>query len=185
MGHVRKGCLTRSRNDVRTDGSRIESLHKHINDVQRSVASSVKVYIALLSDFIHRQNVRITFNATSYEDKFIADCAFGSHHLYLADATIAIINQLGGLQLPVFRKVDSGESFGLVASQHILDGRFVKEEEFNTSLDFDDNLETSLRNVQDELQTTLNLSSSDFVLPSSTSVFYTLVSSPMVNLLMA
>jgi hypothetical protein len=171
MGHVRKGCLTRSRSDIRTDGSRIESLHKHINILQRSVASSVNVYFALLCDFIHRQNVRITFNATSYDDKFIVDCAFGSHHLYLADATVAIMNQLNTTQLPIFRKVESNESFGLVTSQHVLNGRFIKEEEFNTSINFDANLESSLQDVQQELENELNLSSSDFIYPASNGVF--------------
>ncbi|KAJ7659690.1 hypothetical protein DFH06DRAFT_935341, partial [Mycena polygramma] len=55
MQHVRKGCLARPREDISSDGSRIEGSHKEWNSIQRSFASGLEMQTALGHDFVlHR-----------------------------------------------------------------------------------------------------------------------------------
>lgn len=123
MEHVRKGCLARSRDDIRSDGSRIEGLHHHWNDLNRAVASGLKMMVYLGHDHVQRHNIRTAF-ASSSPSPFI-QMTQGSHHLGLIDHiaqgwnTIAAtsksaigtqLTQLPRLQHPVA----SGEQFGLV-----------------------------------------------------------------------
>ena len=48
MQHLRKGCLERTRQDLRADGSRIEGLNRHWNGVQRGFASGFEKYMDML-----------------------------------------------------------------------------------------------------------------------------------------
>ena len=50
MVHVRKGCLTRVRDDIAADGSRIESSHKHLNHFHRAVASGLSMLVVILTN---------------------------------------------------------------------------------------------------------------------------------------
>ncbi|KAI0640826.1 hypothetical protein C8Q79DRAFT_920989, partial [Trametes meyenii] len=84
LGHVRKGCLARSRNDVQSDGSRIEGSHKGWNGLQRSYASGLESLSALCHDHVLRRNTRIEF-ASEDCTPFIA-ATHGSHHVHLISA---------------------------------------------------------------------------------------------------
>ncbi|KAJ6502910.1 hypothetical protein C8R47DRAFT_1251855 [Mycena vitilis] len=128
MQHVAKGCLARPRDDIATDGSRIESSHKGWNSLQRSVASGLELQTALGHDFVLRRNVRNAFNGKIKSNEPFVLSTFGSHHLALADAAAASWNGLltglsggssGGSSLhplPRLKNVNSGEKFGLVNS---------------------------------------------------------------------
>jgi hypothetical protein len=56
MKHVRKGCLARPREDIPSDGSRIEGSHKAWNGIQRSFSSGLVMFRALGHDFVLRRN---------------------------------------------------------------------------------------------------------------------------------
>ncbi len=59
LAHVRKGCLSRPRDNVRADGSRIEGTHKGWNSLQCSFSSSIEMMAALGHDFVLRHNSRV------------------------------------------------------------------------------------------------------------------------------
>lgn len=121
MVHVKKGCLTRLRNDVRSDGSRIESFHRHLNNLQRSLPSGLRVFRGLAFDFVHRRNIRITHSSTTLNDPFVTS-SYASHHIFLVD----FCNKLQG-DSPLLPDVPSGETFGIVVPEATwLD--FVKSE---------------------------------------------------------
>jgi hypothetical protein len=128
MNHVRKGCLTRTRQDIRTDGSRIEGSHKGWNSLQRAQPSGIVVYVQLGHDHILRRNICIATsgNKTSPFKSFEAS-TFGSHHIRLVNCASKLWNKLrlgqsndspGLLALPELKLVASGETFGLVSSEH-------------------------------------------------------------------
>ncbi|KAI0323780.1 hypothetical protein GY45DRAFT_1264040, partial [Cubamyces sp. BRFM 1775] len=126
LEHVRKGCLARSRNDVRSDGSRIEGSHKGWNGLQRSYASGIESLNALCHDFVLRRNTRIETAADDAPPFTLS--AYGSHHVRLVNACAKLWNlQLATLRkggkmlpaglhsLPELMPASSGESFGLLA----------------------------------------------------------------------
>ncbi|TFK89020.1 hypothetical protein K466DRAFT_487711, partial [Polyporus arcularius HHB13444] len=150
LAHVRKGCLTQQRDDVRSDGSRIEGVHKGLNHLQRSFASGLEIILYLIHDYFLRRNVR-SESADPDATPFIAS-AHGSHHLRLVDMCAKIWNGLisaaqkrgrtlpsGIRALPEFIPVNSGESFGMmkmsaeVAAHHSL--ATVKQEDINDVYD--------------------------------------------------
>ncbi|KAI0685123.1 hypothetical protein BC835DRAFT_1421556 [Cytidiella melzeri] len=57
MGHVRKGCLSRPRSDIWSDGSRIEGSHKGWNSLQRANPSGYQTILFLASDHVLRRNI--------------------------------------------------------------------------------------------------------------------------------
>ncbi|PIL26529.1 hypothetical protein GSI_12287 [Ganoderma sinense ZZ0214-1] len=126
MKHVRKGCLTRPRNDVRADGSRIEGNHRAWNGLQRSWPSGLEMLTALCHDLVLRQNMRIGYHLSS-PDVFTTS-TYGSHHVRLIRAIAQQWNStihmaeyahlFAGLSdLPLLKTVASGETFGIVKSQ--------------------------------------------------------------------
>ncbi|KAF9239575.1 hypothetical protein BU15DRAFT_46587 [Melanogaster broomeanus] len=123
LKHVRKGCLTRRRQDIRSDGSRIEGSHKGWNGVQRAQPSGIVMLRELLPDFVLRRNLRI---ADHRDDKspFITS-THGSHHISLTNGIATIHNKLKKLEpaskvetLPELPDIDSGEVFGLTKSDY-------------------------------------------------------------------
>ncbi|EIW64988.1 uncharacterized protein TRAVEDRAFT_159779 [Trametes versicolor FP-101664 SS1] len=125
LSHVKKGCLARPRNDVRSDGSRIESSHKGWNGLQRSHASGLESLTALCHDFVLRRNLRVEM-ATGVDASAFVRSTYGSHHVRLVDAIARLWNDiLGDMQrsgralpadikpLPALEPVNSGETFGL------------------------------------------------------------------------
>ncbi|KAJ7601836.1 hypothetical protein DFH06DRAFT_1351920 [Mycena polygramma] len=126
MQHVAKGCLARPRDDIATDGSRIEGSHKGWNSLQRSVASGLELQTALGHDFVLRRNVRNAFNGKIKSNEPFVLSTFGSHHLGLVDAAAASWNDLlpvskansSLVPLPRLKDVNSGERFGLVNSRN-------------------------------------------------------------------
>ncbi|KAJ7077700.1 hypothetical protein B0H15DRAFT_954994 [Mycena belliarum] len=126
MQHVAKGCLSRPRNDIASDGSRIEGSHKGWNSLQRSFASGLELQTALGHDYVLRRNIRVAFNGKIKSDDPFILSTFGSHHLALVDRVADTWNQFfptsaGGSSstlLPRLKDVQSGERFGLVNSPH-------------------------------------------------------------------
>ncbi|EIW51483.1 uncharacterized protein TRAVEDRAFT_137340 [Trametes versicolor FP-101664 SS1] len=147
MKHVKKGCLTRPRSDVRSDGSRVEGTHKAWNSLQRSFASGLEMLTVLSHDLVLRRNHRVDLDSGS--PTAFALSTYGSHHIRLVDRIAYLWNTIRqntthahlfiGLQdTPRFRTVDSGESFGIVRSQFVEGYQYlvdVKEEEPDNLLD--------------------------------------------------
>ncbi|KAG1887911.1 uncharacterized protein F5891DRAFT_966573, partial [Suillus fuscotomentosus] len=141
LKHVRRGCLERSVQGIRADGSRIEGSHKGWNSLQRAQPSGVTMLAALGHDFVLRRNVRVAFSRPELTPflKF----ANGSHHLRLCDYIARLHNTLqqkttdSQLQLlPELGDIDSGETFGLVMSDHVatFGGLLIKEENIEKGL---------------------------------------------------
>ncbi|KAI1785507.1 hypothetical protein LXA43DRAFT_976181 [Ganoderma leucocontextum] len=125
LDHIRKGCLARPREDVPTDGSRIEGSHKGWNALQRTHPSGVKVLTDLAADHVICHNIRVD-NAHPNPYPFTTS-TFGSHHVYLVNACAQRWNTLlqptnRGQRRPpadlsvasVLDAADSHEAFGLV-----------------------------------------------------------------------
>ncbi|KAK6969492.1 hypothetical protein R3P38DRAFT_3500892 [Favolaschia claudopus] len=132
LSHVHRGCLARPRDDIASDGSRIEGSHKGWNSLQRSVASGLKLQTSLGHDFVLRRNIRVALDGkTKYDDPFVKS-TFGSHHIGLVDHNASLWNALltpGGVlsQRPRLVDVPSEEKFGIVPSAHAdtFDGLFL------------------------------------------------------------
>ncbi|KAJ7029100.1 hypothetical protein C8F04DRAFT_1188031 [Mycena alexandri] len=133
LKHLRKGCLSRRDQTVASDGSRIEGSHKGWNSIQRASASGLEHQTALSHDFVHRRNIRVVFGKTantSNLDDFLRT-TFGSHHSRLVSHSASVWNEIVHTEAtrrkasasneflrPVLKNVASGETFGLVKSQH-------------------------------------------------------------------
>ena len=145
------------------DGSRIEGCHKAWNMLQKSQPSGIVMLTALSHDFIHLRNIRIGFQHHE-KTPFIASMA-GSHHTGMIDVIAKLYNRLRMLDpkstlvpLPELQFVNSGETFCLVPSEHIMTfGGLVKEEvnEFQV----DAALSRSIRKVTQAVITQTPLSS--------------------------
>jgi hypothetical protein len=126
MRHVRKGCLTRPRQDLPADGSRIEATHKGWNSLQRSFASGIEMFSSLSHDFVLRRNIRLSSvreNTTTF-----AQSTHGSHHIGATQHIAILWNQIlekdkkrstNLKPLPELAQINSGESFGLGESRHV------------------------------------------------------------------
>ncbi|KAI1784482.1 hypothetical protein LXA43DRAFT_901577 [Ganoderma leucocontextum] len=126
LTHVKKGCLTRPRDDIATDGSRIEGSHKGWNSIMRAFPSGLEVMNALGHDHVLRHNVRLDMQDDSLDKSMFMYYTYGSHHIHLTNACIKLWNTLVEAQrrsgpqpadirtLPELRPADSREKFGLV-----------------------------------------------------------------------
>ncbi|GBE80642.1 hypothetical protein SCP_0303590 [Sparassis crispa] len=132
LTHVRKGCLTRPRQDVRADGSHIEGSHKGWNSLQRNHASRIIVLHTLCHDFVLRQNIRVTYRNDQRTTGDFLQITFSSHHVRLVDTVAKFWNALltgddigalpAGLhKAPELEVVSSGETFGLVNAKSAMD----------------------------------------------------------------
>lgn len=125
LRHVWKGCLACPREDIVTDGSCIEGMHKGWNALQRTHPSGVEVLMALMADHVLRHNIRVDHaNATPY---LFTTSTFGSHHIALIDACTQLWNKLFDpanrgqkrppadlLPMPTLQPTTSKETFSLV-----------------------------------------------------------------------
>ncbi|KAJ7124769.1 hypothetical protein C8R43DRAFT_1135450 [Mycena crocata] len=126
MQHVRKGCLARPREDIASDGSRIEGSHKGWNSIQRSFASGLESQTAFGHDHVLRWNIRVELDGKAQSPSPFVQSTFGSHHISLVDHTAATWNNLLNtrgtsnalIPLPRLPDIKSGETFGLVHSPH-------------------------------------------------------------------
>ncbi|PIL33642.1 hypothetical protein GSI_04265 [Ganoderma sinense ZZ0214-1] len=154
LEHVRKGCLARPRDDIPTDGSRIEGSHKGWNSIMRSFASGLEVMNALGHDHVLRHNVRLDMADDNLDRSMFTFHTYGSHHIRLTNACAKLWNVLLEAQkkkatrssnlrpLPELCPADSGEKFGLVkmstetATQYSLTAikQEVNDEEINLTL---------------------------------------------------
>ena len=128
LRHVRKGCLARLRQDIRSDGSRIEGSHKGWNSLQRSFASGIELITALSHDFVLRRNCRTAAMSKHPSAFTISSC--GTHHVRLVNHIARLWNALLAQEklkgtgkdklepLPGLQDVQSGEQFGLIASNY-------------------------------------------------------------------
>ncbi|KAG1774617.1 hypothetical protein EV702DRAFT_1047571 [Suillus placidus] len=123
LKHVHKGCLERPRQDIRTDGSRVEGSHKGWNSLQRVHTSGIVTFTGLCHDFVLRRNIRVTFSRATKSD-FLSS-THGSHHVHLVDGIAKLFNHLRleektisacCLPLAELQDVLSNEHFGLVES---------------------------------------------------------------------
>ncbi|PIL35895.1 hypothetical protein GSI_01555 [Ganoderma sinense ZZ0214-1] len=121
LGHVRKGCLTRPRDDIRADGSRIEGSHKGWNSLQRSFSSGIEMMAALGHDFVLRHNTRVEYALKA--PPMFTRSTFGSHHIRLVNDCAQRWNKqlakadkegLALEPLPVLDAPNSGETFGMM-----------------------------------------------------------------------
>lgn len=118
---MRKGCLERQRQDIRTDGSRVEGSHKGWNSLQRVHTSGIVTFTGLCHDFVLRRNVRVAFSKVQKSD-FVSS-THGSHHIHLIDKIAKLFNNFrleekatSTTYLPELKDIPSGEHFGLVTS---------------------------------------------------------------------
>lgn len=118
---MHKGCLERPRQDIRTDGSRVEGSHKGWNSLQRVHTSGIVNFTALCHDFVLRRNIRVAFSRATKSD-FLSS-THGSHHVHLVDRIAKLFNHLqleektvSACCLPELQDVPSNEHFGLVES---------------------------------------------------------------------
>ncbi|KAG1743758.1 uncharacterized protein EDB91DRAFT_1051073, partial [Suillus paluster] len=121
LKHVQKGCLERQRQDIRTDGSRVEGSHKGWNSLQRVHTSGIVTFTGLCHDFVLRRNIRVSFLRARKSD-FVAS-THGSHHIHLIDRIAKQFNNLrleekttSTCCLPELIQTTSEEHFGLVKS---------------------------------------------------------------------
>ncbi|EIW75319.1 hypothetical protein CONPUDRAFT_66230, partial [Coniophora puteana RWD-64-598 SS2] len=169
LQHVRKGCLARPRNDIASDGSRIEGSHKGWNTLNRAQPSGIETMSALCHDFVLRRNIRI---ASRLEDRstFIQS-TFGSHHVHFTDYVARLWNQTcietkstNLLHLPILAKVDSNEAFGLVPSNYFLSFGGNIEVKIEESLLLDSDLSgDSAEQVTESALTNLNAGSDNTI----------------------
>ncbi|KAJ7026747.1 hypothetical protein C8F04DRAFT_966119, partial [Mycena alexandri] len=134
LKHLHKGCLSRRDQTVASDGSRIEGSHKGWNSIQRASASGLELQTALSHDFVLRRNIRVACGKTAGDISNLDDflrTTFGSHHSRLVSHTASLLNDIihteatrrkaspsNELLRPVLKSVASGETFGLVKSEH-------------------------------------------------------------------
>ena len=143
LKHVRKGCLERCRQDIFSDGSRIEASHKGWNSLQNAQPSGITVLTALGHDFVLRRNICVTFAnhashgesrpalESSNSEALFLTLTSGSHHVGLIAAIATLHNQILGrtgrtcagptpavASLPELPSVHSNEAFGLTTSNH-------------------------------------------------------------------
>ncbi|EGN95827.1 hypothetical protein SERLA73DRAFT_155103 [Serpula lacrymans var. lacrymans S7.3] len=76
--HIKKGCLVRPRQDIHSDGSRIEGSHKGWNSLMRSHASGIEVFSALGHNFVTHHNIHVELKSQNL-DPFISS-TYGTHH---------------------------------------------------------------------------------------------------------
>ncbi|KAF9019632.1 hypothetical protein BDZ89DRAFT_1164575 [Hymenopellis radicata] len=141
LAHVQKGCLSRTRNDVLSDGSRIEGSHKGWNSIQRSFSSGIENFLALSHDFVLRRNIRVI--QKHGDGSRFGLSTNGCHHVGLVDAINRLFNELARTHvgpgntelalLPTLADIASKEFFGLAPSELSLDTLIpfddIKEEE--------------------------------------------------------
>ena len=177
LAHVQKGCLARSNQSVRSDGSRIEGSHKGWNSLQRSFASGIVLTQALSHDFVLRRNCRMV--AESKDRTHFDSSTHHSHHVRLVSRiaetwNLQVSSTNGGGQssltpLPRLQIVDSGEKFGLVASEYtasfkgLLEIEEIKEEDPFERLDGVDTENDNCADTKSLMQSVSNL---DPILPT-------------------
>ncbi|KAG8916364.1 hypothetical protein FRC01_003198, partial [Tulasnella sp. 417] len=145
MKHIQKGCLERSVEDVRSDGSRIENTNRGWNGIARSVPGGLEGFLNQAHDWVLRRNIRLAFNSkvvTSISD--FVSTTFGSHQVSLVSEstrlwnTIIQTNELTYPVLPTLQSAQIDEHFGLVCPT---DGTFgVKSTEDIDYLGFEETL---------------------------------------------
>ena len=131
LRHVRKGCLERRRQDIPSDGSRIEGSHKGWNSLQRAQPSGITVLVALGHDFVLRHNIRVGYSSIANsstpdsEGTTFLTSTHGSHHVGLVAAIATLHNNILNVEvvssigsLPELSDIHSNEVFGLTRSDH-------------------------------------------------------------------
>lgn len=129
LTHVRRGCLARKIQDIRSDGSRIEGSHKGWSGIHRSFALGLELAEAFGHDHVLRRNIRVEHNSKKPSPFVIS--TYGSHHTRLVNSNNARWNtqvkkdkrDAGQNPLrfwPTLPVVNSGERFGLVKPEDMI-----------------------------------------------------------------
>ncbi|KAG2059579.1 hypothetical protein BDR06DRAFT_1066230, partial [Suillus hirtellus] len=147
LKHIQKGCLERSDQDIRSDGSRIEGTHKGWNSLQHAQPSGIVMLSALGHDFVLRRNIRVASSRRQMTP--FVKFTHSSHHIQLSNHIARLYNGLREKDtrllplLPELPDVDSGETFGLVASDNTttFGGLLIKEETADAKLTLTHNFE--------------------------------------------
>jgi len=158
LQHVWNGCLSCPRQDLPCNGSRIEGSHKGWNSLQRAYASGIVMFTALGHDFVLHCNIRVASAGCVREATPFVKSLFGSHHVWLASYTAELWNlivekQPSGMHLkplPTLPEVKSGETFGVVDSEHAstYEGWIkVKHEDEDENLDLSQINEDIINNI--------------------------------------
>ena len=126
MTHVTKGCLAHSQDDIWSDGSRQEGLHKGWNGLQRSFSSGIEIFTALSHDFVLHCNCQIAYNNKDPNPFTVA--SNGTHHIQLANQNAVLWNNLVASKKNKGRALDNPicelpwlpmvATFGLVKSKY-------------------------------------------------------------------
>ncbi|KZP11522.1 hypothetical protein FIBSPDRAFT_756586, partial [Athelia psychrophila] len=188
LAHVSKGCLTRTRDDIRSDGSRIEGSHKGWHSLQRSFASGLVLVLALSHDFVLRRNCRISVD---HSPSLFQLSTHGSHHIRLISRIATLSNALLAKEnspakpLPELRIVDSGETFGLVSSAYATSFKgllSIKEEPKDESEDVLSNTPEYDTEDVNNLLRNLQIDPALLLLPEPTSLTTAIHSSPALSI---
>ncbi|KAG9018757.1 hypothetical protein FRB90_009911 [Tulasnella sp. 427] len=121
MKHLRKGCLERCVEDVRSDGSRIENTNRGWNSIARAVPGGLEGFLNQAHDWVLRRNIRLAFKSKTITplSAFVAT-TFGSHQISLVSKctdTWNMIIKKRNLSYPLLETLRSAkidEHFGLV-----------------------------------------------------------------------
>jgi hypothetical protein len=143
-------------------------MNRRLNQLQHSYSCSIDTITNLVHDHILRYNLRISLTSKDCGDAFLLSTS-GCHHLYLVDYAASLFNKFAEKNhmalAPCFLDIQSNETFGLINSNHILSGDFVKQEAIQ-EYSFDEaggTLEPStLEDIQSMLAEELGLSTAAF-----------------------
>ncbi|KAG2337214.1 hypothetical protein BDR05DRAFT_895632, partial [Suillus weaverae] len=143
-----KGCLECSVQDIQSDGSHVEGTHKGWNSLQCAQPSGIVMLSALSHDFVLHQNIRVTSSRCQMMP--FVKFTHSSHHIQLSNHITKLYNglcQKDTWLLPLLLElldVDSGETFGLVASDNAttFGGLLIKEETLDAKLMHDFEVQT-------------------------------------------
>ena len=126
---MKKGCLTRLNNEIKSNGSQIKSCHKQWNILQDTFSCGIENLLALGHNHTLRTNIWIIFGKEHLHSRrpFLAS-THGSHHIDLIDHVAKEWNclvieekktNMFALQ-PKLKTFESHEQMGLVSSDHII-----------------------------------------------------------------
>lgn len=120
-GHIKSGCLSPANTKLAVDSSRLENLHRVLNNIQSRVSGGLELVSYQLHDTMLRRNLRMAAKSGSNSNlsKF-RQTTRGSHHIYLVNFINHAKRRLGKdskSNSPLLMDTVSQERFGVVESQ--------------------------------------------------------------------
>lgn len=179
LRHVRKGCLSRPFDDLRTDGSRVETSHKHWRSLNRANPSGLKNIAHMGHDHVLRFNIRRIADIPDAASKRpFGASTYGSHHIglvdYVAKRWNSLLETVGATEfknLPVLIEIDSGEEFGIVHSEHASSfGGFYRpnlKDELEEGEEDDADILASVEILTDPIDLSADVDPTDLLIPAA------------------